>query len=213
MWIPGPVPQIVPPHCHYNPSRPCWFLGGNLRLSSLLTPDITVPRATHLGAPPHIPSDKRDQPAAGLPSHSRRILLGFRPLFLFAVVGKNKSGTFSCCSPYGRILLFFRYNFAVRSRKKLERRFRYSICVRRNFCLGTFWYSSVGETKQPRVQALVHILRLWRFYLFILAIRRRRRFYFVWDLLKKLYGNTHYYEIIANKLKQLVSSPRHPNAF
>ena len=20
MWVPGPVPQIVPPHCHYNPS-------------------------------------------------------------------------------------------------------------------------------------------------------------------------------------------------
>ena len=30
MWIPAPVPQIVPPHCYYNPSRPSWLLGGTL---------------------------------------------------------------------------------------------------------------------------------------------------------------------------------------
>ena len=46
------------PHYHYNPSRPPWLLGGTLRLSSLLTPERAVPRTTHLGVSPHLPSDK-----------------------------------------------------------------------------------------------------------------------------------------------------------
>ena len=28
LCIPRPVPYIVPPHCHYNPSKPSWLLGG-----------------------------------------------------------------------------------------------------------------------------------------------------------------------------------------
>ena len=58
MWIPGPVPQIVSPHSHYNPSGSSWLLGGTLRLSSVLTPESAVTRATHLGVSPHLPSDK-----------------------------------------------------------------------------------------------------------------------------------------------------------
>ena len=38
MGIPGPIPYIAPPHCHYNPSSPSWLFGGTLRLSLLLTP-------------------------------------------------------------------------------------------------------------------------------------------------------------------------------
>ena len=42
LWIPGPIPYIVPPHYHCTPSRPSWLLGGTLRLSSLLMPEGVV---------------------------------------------------------------------------------------------------------------------------------------------------------------------------
>ena len=58
MWIPGPVPYIVPPCCRYNPARPSWLLGGTLRLSWALTLESTVTRATDLGVSPHLPPNE-----------------------------------------------------------------------------------------------------------------------------------------------------------
>ena len=49
------APSALP---HYNPSRPSWPHGGTLRLSSALTPECAVTRATHLGVSPHLPSNK-----------------------------------------------------------------------------------------------------------------------------------------------------------
>ena len=68
MCIPCPIPYLVPPHCHHNPSRPSWLLGGTLlRSSSFLVAD-SPPRAwlrhTHM--------QPRDLPAAGLSSHTWR---------------------------------------------------------------------------------------------------------------------------------------------
>ena len=39
-------------------SRPSSLLGGTLRLSSLLTPERAVTRASHLGVSPHLPLAK-----------------------------------------------------------------------------------------------------------------------------------------------------------
>ena len=49
LWIPGPIPMIVPPRCHYKiPPRPS--SGGALRGYPL---ERAVTRTTHLGVSPH----------------------------------------------------------------------------------------------------------------------------------------------------------------
>ena len=60
MWIPGPAPYMVPPHCHYNPSKRSWLLGGRGHSEIIfgVDPESAVTCATHLGASPHTPTDK-----------------------------------------------------------------------------------------------------------------------------------------------------------
>ena len=61
-----------------NPSSPSWLVGDILRLSSVVTPEIAVTRATQLGVSPHLPSDKeisllRDyRPTFGVLARHRR---------------------------------------------------------------------------------------------------------------------------------------------
>ena len=39
VWIPGPIPSIVPPHCDYEyTSRPSWLLGGTLEVILVADP-------------------------------------------------------------------------------------------------------------------------------------------------------------------------------
>ena len=75
-YQPDHIPGVVPPHCHYNPSRSSRPLKGWVGHSEIALrcrpPSMRYRHKTHLGVSLDPDTEGRDSPAGRLPSHIGR---------------------------------------------------------------------------------------------------------------------------------------------
>ena len=102
---PGPIPSIIPPHWHYNPSRPSWLLRGTLEIIVVADPGVRLlHHTTHLAESPH-PHLKKMYTWCGAmtPSHIRAKKIRPGKITIFFCLYQSKNGDYYYPPEWSRV--------------------------------------------------------------------------------------------------------------